>query len=65
MRTVYILTLHLINRENNKLIRRFIVSSDKDYMFLASIYAVPFIKSGYRLTYAEVEEHSEDDIPFT
>lgn len=65
MRTVFILTLHMVNRENEKSIKRFIVDSKNDYMFMASLYSMQYFKAGWQLVYAEVEEVSEDDIPFT
>lgn len=65
MRTVFILTLHMVNRENEKSIKRFIVDGKNDYMFMASLYSMQYFKAGWQLVYAEVEEVSEDDIPFT
>lgn len=65
MRTVFILTLHMMNREGEKLLRRYIIDGKKDYMFMASLYSMSYYKAGWQLVYAEMEEVSEDDIPFT
>jgi hypothetical protein len=54
-----------MNRDGAKLLKRYIIDGKKDYMFMASMYSLDYYKAGWMLTYAEVEEVSEDDIPFT